>query len=173
MTNITPNPRAEASTAGTPKTARIGGFVHAAWGFLVGGIIGAWLSLASVDIVANFTTMTTKQLEEVNSVPARVAVVVAAAALIAFIGLLLDVLHKSDGPRYDFAVRQMGLIAGTTAVVGSWIALPATANAALTFWVVLGLIAIAIGALIVGVALKSKPSAAAPAAQQVKVNPQP
>ncbi|MFJ4174721.1 hypothetical protein [Microbacterium sp. NPDC089696] len=148
--------RTEQEIQGAPVYGRGGGFWWASLSFGVGAALGALSALYTVEIAAFVLQSDTEKLVELNSLPARVALVVAVAAFIAFIGIALDVVHSSESPRVNLAVRCFALAAGTTAFIGSWLALPFALNTALTILVTTLLIAVIVGTLIVGVVLNSR-----------------
>jgi hypothetical protein len=133
------------------RTLKKGGRWFVLGGVVAGLTIGGLLAVNSVEIVAAFTPMTREELLQVNAVTSRLALVAAAAGLIGFIGLLLDVIYSGDSPWVDLAVRTIALAAGATAFVAAWTALPGPMHAATTFWgifIVSGITAVAM--LIVG-----------------------
>lgn len=117
------------------KSLRKGGRWFVLGGVAAGLTIGGLLAIHSVGIVAAVSpTMTTEELLTVNSVTSRLALVAAAAGLIGFIGLLLDVIYTGDSPWVDLWVRTIALTAGATAFVAAWTAMPGPMHVATTFW---------------------------------------
>lgn len=88
-----------------------------------GAVVG-WLSAYhTVDIAAVALQLNRDDVAELNFLPACAALVVAIAAFIAFIGVMLDV-HASESSGVNLTVRCLALAAGTTAFIGSCMALP-------------------------------------------------
>lgn len=138
------------------ETARLGGAIHATWGFGLGSIIGVALVVLPVPLAASVLTLSEAQVAELSSTSSRLALVVAAAALVAFVGVLLDVLHSADTKGGSLAVRQCALIAGTIGFYGSWLAMPPTLHEATTTWVVAILVAVIVFTFLVGAILRAR-----------------
>lgn len=138
------------------STSRGGGFWWALVSFTSGAIVGGLSAYYTVDIAAVALQLNRDEVAQLNSLPARIALVVAVAAFIAFIGVMLDVVHTSESSGVNLTVRCLALAAGTTAFIGSWMALPFALNTALTILSTTILIAVIVGTLIVGVILNSR-----------------
>lgn len=109
---------------------RLGGFVPATISVGLGLAVGAVAALNSTEFVQWFSAVTEDDILEANTIASRVALVVVAAAGLAFIGVILDVVHAPESRWVDLVVRCLALSAGATALVGSLLALPPTIHEA-------------------------------------------
>ena len=83
-----------------------------------------------------------------DTLDARVALIVAVAALAAFVGVALDVLHTAESAGVNLFVRCTALVAGSTALIGALIAIPRALQDSFNFATV-GILTIVVVALFI------------------------
>lgn len=155
-TESTPEAGQPAETVVTPQSKRYGGFWATGVSFAIGAGLGVWAALCAPSVASSFLPLNAAEAVELDSLPARITLVVAVAAFVGFIGLMLDVVHVPESPGVSLVVRCLALTAGTTAFIGSWLSMPYALNQALTVYVIVFLSFVFVATLIVGLVLKSR-----------------
>lgn len=134
----------------TKPESRRGGFLPTLISFGVGVVLGAVAALVPAQWVASLLFMNTEEAAVLDTLDARIALIVVVAAFAAFVGVAFDVLHAPESAGVDLFVRCCALVAGSTALIGALIAIPRALQGSFNFAATGILIVILVGLLIVG-----------------------